>query len=370
MKKIAILGASYLQLPLVEKCRDLGIETHCFAWDKDAVCKDIADYYYPISVLEEEKILEKCIEIGIDGITTIAMDICIPVINNIAKKLNLIGNSMFCSISTTNKAKMRELFEAHQIPSPKSTIVTLDSFDTFQFIDFPFIVKPTDRSGSLGVTLVYNTKDLKKAVEYACNCSFEKKCVVEQYIKGREVSVESISYKGEHRILAITDKVITNESYFVEIEHHQPTSVSENLKDKIEKLVLQILDVTDLKNGDRHTELIIDEKNNVYAIEIGSRMGGDFIGSHLVKLSTGHDFVKYVVDIALGQFKLPNDVKTKNYSGVYFLSSENKHLLKYFNEDYDFIVKKEITNNELNTLRSSSDRSGYIIYQSSKFVSL
>ena len=71
MKKLAILGASYLQEPLVLKANQMGLETHCFAWDnEDAVCKEIAHYFYPISVLEKESILNKCIEIGIDGITT------------------------------------------------------------------------------------------------------------------------------------------------------------------------------------------------------------------------------------------------------------------------------------------------------------
>jgi hypothetical protein len=93
MKKLAILGASYLQQPLVEKANAMGIETHCFAWDNElAVCKTIAHFFYPISVLEQEQILKKCQEIGIDGITTIATDICIPTIAYVAEKLNLISN--------------------------------------------------------------------------------------------------------------------------------------------------------------------------------------------------------------------------------------------------------------------------------------
>ncbi len=88
MKKLAILGASYLQKPLIEKAKEMGIETHCFAWDNDlAVCKNISDFFYPISVLEKEQLLVKCKEIGIDGITTIATDICVPTIAFIAEKL-------------------------------------------------------------------------------------------------------------------------------------------------------------------------------------------------------------------------------------------------------------------------------------------
>ena len=68
-KKLAIIGASYLQLPLVERAKKTGIETHCFAWSEGAICKEIADFFYPISILEKDDILQKCIDIKIDGNT-------------------------------------------------------------------------------------------------------------------------------------------------------------------------------------------------------------------------------------------------------------------------------------------------------------
>lgn len=36
-KKLAIIGASYLQLPLVKKAKEMGIETHCFAWEAESL---------------------------------------------------------------------------------------------------------------------------------------------------------------------------------------------------------------------------------------------------------------------------------------------------------------------------------------------
>ena len=50
MRKLAIIGASYLQLPLVKKAKEMGIETHCFAWEEGAVCKEYSDFFYPISI--------------------------------------------------------------------------------------------------------------------------------------------------------------------------------------------------------------------------------------------------------------------------------------------------------------------------------
>jgi hypothetical protein len=96
-------------------------------------------------------------------------------------------------------------------------------------------------------------------------------------------------------------------------------------------------------------------------------MGGDFIGSHLVRLSTGYDFLKGVIDIALGHFEEPK-LNDKKCSGVYFLCKETEHLLPVIQNfgNYPEIIKAEITDNKLHNIECSADRSGYLIYQSEK----
>ena len=81
MKKLAIIGASYLQEPLIEKAKSMGIETHVFAWAAGDVGEKSADYFYPISIVEKDEILKRCREIGIDGICTIASDLAVITVN-------------------------------------------------------------------------------------------------------------------------------------------------------------------------------------------------------------------------------------------------------------------------------------------------
>ena len=369
MKKLAILGASYLQKPLIEKAKEMGIETHCFAWDNDlAVCKNISDFFYPISVLEKEQLLVKCKEIGIDGITTIATDICVPTIAFIAENLNLISNSYKSSIIATNKAKMRLAFEDANVNSPKSICLENTKLINELNLSFPLIVKPTDRSGSIGVSKVYNEIELKNAIDRGLEESLENKVVIEEFIEGVEVSVESISWQGNHHILVITDKVTTGEPYFVELAHHQPSALSNEIQEKIKSETLKALNALEVKFGASHSEFKITNEGKVYAIEVGARMGGDFIGSDLVYLSTGYDFVKGVIDVSLGKFSLPI-IKNNKYSGVYFLSKNSEKLVPIFNQTNQFEVKKEIFNTNLLEINNSNDRSGYLIYQSNEKVS-
>ena len=370
MKKLAILGASYLQLPLVKKARELNIEVHCFAWDNDeAVCKAEADFFYDISVLDKERILAQCSEIGIDGITTIATDICIPTICFVASELKLISNTYESALLCTNKALMRERFLKYNVDSPKFVKSAALKKEFIKDLIFPLIVKPTDRSGSRGVEKVYDNSQLIPAIDRAKHESFENECIIEEFVEGVEVSVEAISWNGAHHILAITDKVTTGEPFFVELEHHQPSQLGEKIQELIVRETLKALQALGINYGASHSEFKITPQGRVVAIEVGARMGGDFIGSHLVALSTGYDYLKSVIEVALGQFTNP-DIDKNCYSGVYFLCKESEALLPYFQEKNDFDFEKQILKNNLTFITNSNDRSGYLIYNADKKIGL
>lgn len=365
MKKLAVIGASYLQEPLLLKAKEMGIETHCFAWEEGATCKTIADVFYPISIIEKEKILKKCQEIGIDAITSIASDVAVITVCYVAQEMNLISNPYDKVAVTTNKLAMRECFKLSEVDSPRFTLAH-SGYDISGF-RFPLIVKPTDRSGSRGVMKISAVTELESAITRAKAESFSHEAIIEEYITGAEVSVESVSWQGKHYIITITDKVTTGEPHFVELQHHQPSMLSDEIQNKIKEQTASGLDALGIKYGASHSEFKITDDGQVYVIEIGARMGGDFIGSDLVKLSTGYDFLKGIIEIAFGSFSEPKSIQHK-CSGVYFLSKETEHLMPFFVSPKSFpeIVRSEITDNDLRKLQSSSDRSGYLIYQSDK----
>lgn len=340
----------------------MGIETHCFAWAEGAVCRDEADYFYPLSVLDKEGILQQCRTIGIDGITTIATDIAVPTISYVAEALGLPANSMDTALKATNKGLMRKAF-LHSGCTVPGFVVANSELADIKGLNFPLIVKPADRSGSRGVARIEQQEELQMALAYAVQESINGSAVIEEYIEGDEVSVESISHNGHHYILAVTDKVTTGAPHFVEIAHHQPSRLPNAVLDDCIRETLKALDALGIKNGAGHTEIKINPQGKPYLIETGARMGGDFIGSHLVALSTGYDFLKGVIEVALGTFTKP-EVLRKGCSGVYFLSEETKDLLPLFDERQPFEVEKQKTSNQLKMLTNSNDRCGYIIYSS------
>lgn len=284
--------------------------------------------------------------------------------------MGLISNPNEYSEITTNKYLMRKCFVKNNVPSPLFTIADKNNAYSIEGFKFPLIVKPTDRSGSRGVEKVLDSMQLERAINRAQNEAFSGTAIIEEYVTGREISVESISYEGKHYILQITDKVTTGAPYFVELEHHQPSSLPDDIQERVKEIVLNALNALHIQYGASHSELKITDENEIKVIEIGARMGGDFIGSTLVKLSTGYDFLEGVINVAMGKFYEPY-ITVDNYSGVYFLCKETEHLKSIIEhkEDYNQIVEAEITDNVLRNIECSGDRSGYLIYRSNqKFI--
>ena len=361
---VAVVGASYLQRPLVEKAKEMGLRVLCFAWAEGAVCKNICDVFYPISIVDKENILDVCRKENINGVCTIASDVAAPTVAYVAEKMGLKGNSYDSALKAHDKMYMRVAFSEHGIPCPKFwQVKSIDDIRKEELV-FPLIVKPVDRSGSLGVTKVECIENLNAAIEYACENSFRKTAIVEQYVEGREVSVEFISYNGVHYPLTITDKVTTGAPHFVELAHHQPSTLPTETKERLYSITKNALDALGVTNGASHSEYKITEDGEIFIIETGARMGGDFIGSDLVRLSTGYDFVKGVVEVALGTFEKPV-LNESNYSGVYFLSKQTPEVSKYIEnkENYPQIVAAEVTDSELRDVTCSAERSGYFIYK-------
>lgn len=299
-KNLAIIGASYLQLPLILKAKELGYTTHVFAWAADDVGERAADYFYPISIVEKTAILEKCREIGIRGICSIASDLAMLTVNYVACNLGLPSNSWEATCKSTNKHLMRQAFEAGGDPSPKSVLVDQDTNLATLDMRYPVIVKPTDRSGSRGIFKLNDSYGLEQAVSKAMEQSFEKKVLVEEFAEGQEYSAEYISLHGQHHFLALTKKYTTGAPNFIETGHLEPAPVSVSTLKKVQKVIPHALNSLGITTGASHSELKIDNNGDIKLIEIGGRMGGDCIGSDLVRYSTGYDFVRMVIDAACG----------------------------------------------------------------------
>lgn len=372
MKKVLIIGASILQLPAIKKAKEMGLIVAVADYNTQAVGVSYADIFFNASTIDIEAICKVAEEYRPDGIMTLATDMPMRSIAAATTKLGLPGITLDTAIKSTDKGEMIKAFKEHGVAAPWFYLIEdakmLEAVK--EKFTYPCIVKPVDNSGSRGVVLIKNAEELAEAYSYSQEQSRGGSVLVEEYLQGHEVSVEVIVYKGKVHILQVTDKLTTGAPNFVEMGHSQPSMFVGTDLEAIHQLAANAVTAVGIQDGPAHVEMMVT-KNGPKMIELGARMGGDCITTHLVPLSTGIDMIKATIDISLGNVP---DLEPQKHCGS---------AIRYFNIPCGIIkgisgVEKaeklngieEITftkhiGDESTTVHSSLDRVGMIIAQGS-----
>ena len=370
MKKLMIVGASVLQLPAILKAKEMGLHVAVVDFNPQAIGIPYADEYYNASTMDEDAVLAAAEAYHPDGIMTLATDMPMRGVAKASDKLHLHSISYETAVKATDKYDMIKAFKDHNVPSPWYFVAdTLDELKEHEAeVSFPCIIKPTDNAGSHGVAKVYSLQELLDNYEYAHSCSRHGKVIVEEYLDGPEVSVEVMVVNGEVNVLQITDKITTEAPHFVEMGHTQPSRLPVDVQKAIRNVTIAACKAIGIDKGPAHVEMKVTSRGPVM-IELGARMGGDNITTHLVPLSTGIDMVGATIRIALGE---EPDIKPTMQCGS---------AIRYFEVPYGTIkaIKnvedaqcvpgvKQITftksvGEESTPIQCSNDRIGFVIAQ-------
>ena len=305
-KKIMILGASILQLPAIDKAKEMGLKVIAVDMDPEAVGFKVPGVVKEvISTIDTPTIVEAAKKHQIDGIMTLATDMPMRSVAAVSKEMGLVGIDADTALKATNKAEMRKALQAGGVPIPKFYNVANEEeyMEAVKNFTVPFIVKPADSSGSRGIYEVQDINDqkaIKEAYEYCKPFSRVGDVVVEEYMSGPEVSVETLSIDGECYVIQITDKLTTGAPHYVEMGHSQPTRHSSEIAERIKEVAIAANKAIGIMNGPSHTEIVVTSEGPKI-VELGARLGGDCITTHLVPLSTGVNMVECCIKIALGE---------------------------------------------------------------------
>lgn len=305
-KKIMILGASILQLPAIEAAVEMGLSVVAVDMNPEAIGFQVPGIQTEvISTIDIPKVLEAAKKHKIDGIMTLASDMPMRTVAAVSKELGLVGITEDTAVKATNKAEMRKALEAAGVPVPKFFRVANEEEFTCAVKEMTgaFMVKPADNSGSRGIIKVPATataEEKAQAYAYSRENSRSGDVVVEEYMEGPEVSVETLTVDGICHVIQITDKITTGSPYFVEMGHTQPTAHSPEIAEKIRQVAIAANRAIGIMSGPSHTEIIVT-KDGPKIVELGARLGGDCITTHLTPLSTGVNMVRCCIRIALGE---------------------------------------------------------------------
>ena len=161
----------------------------------------------------------------------------------------------------------------------------------------PWIVKPRDAMGSVGVSQVNGPAALPGAIALLPDT---KPFLVEESVQGPEFSVEGVFIDGAPRILAVTAKEKVAPPFFVEIGHLLPAELPSEQREEMERQVAAALTHLQLRAGAFHVELWLTPDGVVLG-EVHGRFGGDWIHRMLHHAIPGLELFGLVYDDMLGR---------------------------------------------------------------------
>lgn len=371
-KKLLVLAAGILQVPVIKKAKEMGIYVIAADGDPNAVGLKYADKAIVVNITSEEDVLKVAREELIDGVIHPCSEVSMNVMGRLNDELGLSGITREQAIRATNKHLMREAFEKGNAPSPKS-ILTDSAEDAWEHLQNDFstdgILKPSRNSGSRGIAKVVrdmNKADFINAYNIALNESRDKSVLIEQFIEGPEFSIEIIVWNGKVNVLTVTDKKTTGAPHFVELGHNQPSCFSAADVETLKSAAVAGVKALGVNNCACHAEAkLMDGK--AYLMEIGARLGGDFISTELTHLSTGIDMVAAAINVALGvepnlnpkeepkgvciRYFCPTPGKLVSISNTEILADPRVYLWEIYHKEGD----------EIPEVTSSLCRSGHVI---------
>ena len=314
-KSVLIFGVGELQRSIIQRAKQKGLFTIGIDPCAYAVCKGEVDAFEIVGGQDFEGTCTVVEKYGVDAIVTAATDKPLVMMARVAEKYGFPFFSVDTAQWSTDKYQMKQRFLKGGVPCARGRLISKvkDTDDLY----FPLIVKPRDNSGSRGVKLCRSKEELQESLQEALQYSHLDTVLVEEYIEGQEYSIEGLHYEGKSEVIQFTEKTTTEFPYNVEVAHKQPANLTEAQKEAIRELIAKIATCMDFENCPSHTELKINERG-IFVIETSPRLGGDYITSTLVPLSTGINMEDQLLNIALGEKVDTKTGRVDRASGVCF----------------------------------------------------
>ena len=274
------------------------------------------------SVLELADILHQ--HMSIDAVIP-GFEYFVPIASKVSTLLKVPGIDCKHVLNLRRKDLMRTALNKAGLNNPRYYLLTTleDVNEAIDYIGFPAICKPIDAAGSVHVKKVENKKELLEAAHRILNGNdvlwghkLSNLLLLEEYIDGKEYSLEGIVQDGGVIHFSTTEKFVSDQSEFIEIGHIVNAPIEQQLHTKIQSYIEQVINVLGADNCPFHAEVRLRRDGEPVLMEIAARLAGDKIGD-LLCLSRDINYFDYVYAAYLG-IELPLEEMKNNYAGIRF----------------------------------------------------
>lgn len=281
MKKLMLLGGSQYLLPVIKTAHDLGIYAVTCDYLPNNIAHKYSDEYCNISVVNQDEVLKKAKELGIDGIMSFACD---PGVTTAAYVAENMGLAFQCSyevaVTLQDKGKFRKFLGEHgfNCPHAKRYIDKNAPFNDIEFFDWPVIVKPVDSAGSKGVTKVDSVENLDEAIDLALSKSHSGAFIIEDFLtfEGFHSSADPFAVDGELRFNTFSDQLFDTEAEnpYTPSMIIWPATMRKTCQDILDSEIQRLMDLLHIRTGIFNIESCVSRDGKPYIMEVSPRGGG------------------------------------------------------------------------------------------------
>lgn len=369
MSKILVIGAAAYQVPAIQRIKALGHEAYCVDYKDGQPGFAYADGHRIVDVRDKEGCLQYAQELCVDGVLTWGATLTLETACYVASAMSLPALPIETARIATNKYLIRKRMteKGLNVGGKVFAIMGKEDVENYEY-HVPFVVKPCDGSGSKGVQIVTDEKDITAAIQYAFDGARNGEIYVEPYVAGEEFSVEAYAYDGEVSIYSIVKTLFSWNEVYPEYTQTTYLGISEILEKAIEDEVRKAIKALDVTFGPVNFDLIISAENGKpYIIDVGIRNGQNLLASHIVPYSRGVDELNNSINLCMGRRIDARPLKKEYISSRLLIYAPGeiteikpfKHLIGQ-NHIVDIILRKQV-GETLPRYQTKSDICGWVL---------
>lgn len=309
VKSILMLGGSRQQVVAIEKAKQLGFRTVLCDYLPDNPGQYVADVFYRESTTDRERMLEIARAEGVSGVLAYASDPAAATAAYVAEALHLPTNPLAAVETLSEKHLFRAFLKSAGLPCPGAVPFRADEAAEevaakVGGLRLPVVVKPTDSSGSKGVTVLRGLDELAGAIVHAKEFSRNGTLICEEYIEkefphvvGGDVFVVDGRIRFWGLMSCLRDESLGG---LVPVGKFMPSGLPEQALRNVKDVLQRLVSALDIHFGELNVEVIVGEAGVPYILELGARAGGNMIPVQLSDAS-GIDLVAANVLCAMGE---------------------------------------------------------------------
>lgn len=301
-KKLLVVSGASGDIAIVKAAHEMGLYVVCCDGHTDWVkspAKFEADEAWNIDYSHTQEVADKCREVGIDGVIAGYSESKVTAACQIAKA---IGTPFYATEEqidiTRNKRVFKELCKKNGVPVPREfcTRLPMSAQERAQ-IQYPVIVKPSDNGGRKGISVVMQEENLDEALAYAQKNSLNGEIVVEEYVRGLELSAVYTIADGKASLSCLNDKFIAESDNGISTLCDfviTPSRHYDEYMRTVDTGIRALLEDIGAENGVATFQLIAG-KNGIRAFEMGYRLNGNDDYKIVRENNDGIDFMKMLI---------------------------------------------------------------------------